>query len=110
MARVLDANSVFSGTEPKVSGELTRLQLMTALNWYSQNKDAKDSLKWENEDLNKKLKLKIPESNITSQSTTFGWICRIINNGGILPEENKNWLLHYHSIFNTQYIERDRVY
>jgi len=92
MARVLDANSVFSGTEPKVSGELTRLQLMTALNWYSQNKDAKDSLKWANEYLNKKLKLKIPESNIKSQSTTFGWICRIINNGGILPEENKNWL------------------
>jgi len=92
MARVLDANSLFSGTEPKVSGELSRLQLMIALNWYSQNKDAKDSLKWASDYLNKKLKLKIPEANIKNQTSTFGWICRIVNNGGILPEENKNWL------------------
>ena len=57
MARLLDANTLFSGSEPKVSGELARIDLMIALNWYSQNKDAKDSLKWASEYLNKKLKL-----------------------------------------------------
>jgi len=92
MARLLDANTLYSGAEPKIVGDLTRLQLMKALNWYSQNKDAKDSLKWASEYLNKKLKLKIPEANIKNQTSSFGWICRIVNNGGILPEENKNWL------------------
>ena len=46
MTRLLDANTLYSGAEPKIVGDLTRLQLMKALNWYSQNKDAKDSLKW----------------------------------------------------------------
>mgnify|MGYP003335779459 FL=1 len=92
MARLLDANSLFSGSEPKVSGELSRIDLIIALNWYSQNKDAKDSFKWASDYLNKKLKLKIPEANIKNQTTTFGWICRIVSNGGILPEENKSWL------------------
>jgi len=92
MARLLDANTLYAGGEPKIVGDLTRLQLMKALNWYSQNKDAKDSLKWASEYLNKKLKLKIPEVNIKNQSSAFGWICRIVNNGGILPEENKDWL------------------
>lgn len=92
MARLLDANSLFSGSEPKASGELSRIDLIIALNWYSQNKDAKDSFKWASDYLNKKLKLKIPEANIKNQTTTFGWICRIVSNGGILPEENKSWL------------------
>ena len=92
MTRLLDANTLYAGAEPKIVGDLTRLQLMKALNWYSQNKDAKDSLKWASEYLNKKLKLKIPEANIKNQSSAFGWICRIVNNGGILPEENKDWL------------------
>ena len=86
MTRLLDANRLYAGAEPKIVGVLTRLQLMKALNWYSQNKDAKDSLKWASEYLNKKLKLKIPETNIKNQSSAFGWICRIVNNGGILPE------------------------
>jgi hypothetical protein len=92
MTRMLDANMLFSGGEPKIVGDLTRLDLMKALNWYSQNKDAKDSLRWANEYVNKKLKLKIPEVNIKNQTSSFGWICRIVNNGGILPEENTNWL------------------
>ena len=92
MARLLDANSLFSGSEPKASGELSRIDLIIALNWYSQNKDAKDSFKWASDYLNKKLKLKIPEANIKNQTTTFGWICRIVSNGGVLPEENKSWL------------------
>ena len=92
MTRLLDANTIFSGGEPKIVGDLTRLDLMKALNWYSQNKDAKDALKWASEHVNKKLKLKIPEANIKNQASSFGWICRIVDNGGILPEENTNWL------------------
>ena len=92
MARVLDADTLYSGTEPKIVGDLTRLQLTKALNWYSQNKDAKDALKWASEYLNKKLKLKISEVNIKNQTSSFGWICRIVNNVGILPKENTNWL------------------
>ena len=59
MTRLLDANTLYAGAEPKIVGDLTRLQLMKALNWYSQNKDAKDSLKWASE---QKTQIKNPRS------------------------------------------------
>ena len=46
MARILDANVVFSGQEPKFSIELSKTQLILALNWYSQNRTSKDAEKY----------------------------------------------------------------
>jgi len=46
MARMLDANQKFAGSEPKFSTELTQLDLSKTLSWYAQNKDSKDSQKY----------------------------------------------------------------
>ena len=46
MARMIDANTIFSGQEPKFSAELSQLDLMRALSWYAQNKDNKASYKY----------------------------------------------------------------
>ena len=34
MARLIDANTLYAGQEPKYTKELTELELMKALNWY----------------------------------------------------------------------------
>ena len=86
MVRIQDTNF-----EPKFMSELSRMELLRTLNWYSQNKDAKDAYKWASDHLNKKLKLRISEESIKTQTTTFGWACRITDNGGSLPAENIAW-------------------
>jgi hypothetical protein len=86
MIRTIDTNF-----EPKFLSELSRVDLFLTLNWYAQNKDAKDAYKWASNYLNKKLKLKINEESIKSQTVTFGWACRITDNGGTLPLENIPW-------------------
>ena len=91
MARITDANMVYAGTEPKFSVELSQLDLIKTLSWYSQNKDNKDAQKWACDFLKKKYKLDV-SSVIKSQSPTFGFICRIISNGGSLSAKDQIWL------------------
>ncbi len=91
MARITDANMVYAGTEPKFSVELSQLDLIKTLSWYSQNKDNKDAQKWACDFLKKKHKLDV-SSVIKSQSPTFGFICRIISNGGSLSAKDQIWL------------------
>jgi len=91
MARVLDANAMFAGGEPKFTEEMTRIQLIESLNWYSSNRDYKDAIKYIGDYLNKKLKLKVPERIIKKQTTTFGWVCRLLYNGATLPQENQKY-------------------
>ena len=91
MARITDANMVYAGTEPKFSVELSQLDLIKTLSWYAQNKDTKDAQKWACDFLKKKHKLDV-SSVIKSQSPTFGFICRIISNGGSLSAKDQIWL------------------
>jgi|LakMenEpi03Aug12_release.lakeMendotaPanAssembly.Ray.scaffolds.fasta_scaffold00352_86 hypothetical protein len=90
MARILDANSVFAGNEPKFNGELTNLDLMKTLSWYAQNKVTKDSYKYASDYFKKKLKLNA-EDALDGKSPTFGFVCRILLNGGELPIQYRNW-------------------
>ena len=90
MARITDANMVYAGTEPKFSVELSQLDLIKTLSWYAQNKDNKDAQKWACDFLKKKHKLDV-SSVIKSQSPTFGFICRIISNGGSLSAKDQIW-------------------
>lgn len=83
MTRVLDSNLVFSGHEPKFTKQLTKLELIQSLNWYSQNKDNKTAYKYAIDYLKKKCKIDVTEVD-NSFPITFGWVCRIISNGGIL--------------------------
>lgn len=92
MARITDANLMMAGSEPKFTTELSQLDLMKTLSWYSQNKDQKDSQKWAAEYLKKKHKITSAADIIKSRSSTFGFLCRIILNGGQLTPKDMSWL------------------
>ena len=92
--RLTDANLVFAGTEPKFTVELSPLDLIKTLTWYTQNKASKDAEKYANDYFKKKLKLEAA-SVIKEKASTFGFICRIVSNGGILSTKDQEW-------FNTE--------
>jgi hypothetical protein len=90
MSRITDANMFFAGSEPRFSEEVTESQLTRALNWYSQNKDKKDAFKYANDYFKKKLKVEASHI-IKDKDPTFGFICRIVNNGAKLNLKNQSW-------------------
>jgi len=91
MARITDANILYAGSEPKFSAELSQLDLMKTLSWYAQNKDSKDAYKWACDFLKKKHKLDV-SSVFKNQSPTFGFVCRIVSNGGVLSTKDQLWI------------------
>ena len=91
MARITDANLAFAGQEPKFSVELTQADLMKTLSWYAQNKDKNDAFKYACDFLKKKHKLNA-SSIVKDKISTFGFICRIVANGGSLPIKDQIWL------------------
>lgn len=90
MPRVTDVNVLLYGYEPKCSGEMSKLDMMKTLTWYSQNKDSKDAFKYSCEFFKKKFKLDA-SSVLKNEPSTFGFVCRIVTNGGVLVEQNKTW-------------------
>ena len=90
MARMLDANQKFAGAEPKFNTELSQIDLSKALSWYAQNKDSKDSQKYAADYFKKKFKLSISDAT-KSKPPTFGFMCRIVSNGGILSTKDQAW-------------------
>lgn len=93
MARVTDPNLLFAGAEPKFSplGEITKSEMAQALNWYSQNKASKDAQKYALDYFKKKLKITNVDDAIKSTISTFGFVCRIVSNGGVLSEKDQKW-------------------
>lgn len=89
--RILDANLKFAGAEPKYNSELTKIDMIRALNWYNENKNDKDAYKYAHDYLKKNYKIEAMEQ-IKDMAPTFGWVCRIISNGGKLSEKEKTWL------------------
>ena len=90
MARILDANVVFSGHEPKFSIELSKTQLILALNWYTQNRTSKDAEKYVTDYFKKKLKKDI--GTIAKEcNSTFCYLSRIVYNGGMLSVKDQIW-------------------
>lgn len=91
MSRSLNANDIFAGSEPKIDGQLTKELFLRLLNWYSQNKDSKDSQKWAADYFKKKLKHPIVVSQLKKCPTNFGFICRMVSNGSILEAKDQLW-------------------
>lgn len=91
MSRITDANHFFAGSEPKFSIELSQIQFIQALNWYSQNRNKKDSEKYALDFFKKKFKIDA-SSALENEVSTFGFICRIVSNGAKLPEKYQTWL------------------
>ena len=90
MTRIIDSNVVMYGHEPKFDRELSKIELMATLNWYTQNKDTRDAVKYANDYFRKNYKLNI-ENVIKEYPTTFGFVCRILSNGGIINEKDITW-------------------
>lgn len=90
MKKALDVNAIFAGAEPKVSGLITQSDLTKMLSWYAQNRVAKDAIKYATDYFKKKLKLDVPDT-IKGQPSTFGFVCRIVANGGVLSDKNQEW-------------------
>jgi hypothetical protein len=91
MNRSIDIKAILSNNkEPKFTGELSQTQLTQALSWYAQNRDSKDATKYATEYFKKKLKIQAPDG-LKSQSSTFGFICRIVSLGGVLNDSNTRW-------------------
>lgn len=77
-------------TEPKFNRELTQLEIVQTLNWYSTNKDSKDSFKYSCEYFKKAHKIDA-SSVLKDELNTFGFVCRIVTNGGQLPIKQQIW-------------------
>jgi hypothetical protein len=90
MARMLDANQKFAGAEPKFTEQLSQIDLMKTLSWYAQNKDGKDAQKYASDYFKKKFKLNVSDV-LKTKSTTFGFLCRIVSNGGTLTGKDLLW-------------------
>ncbi len=91
MSKAIDVKAILSNNkEPKFSGELSQTQLTQTLSWYAQNRDNKDAIKYATEYFKKKLKIPAPDA-LKSQPSTFGFVCRIVSNGGLLNASNTTW-------------------
>lgn len=76
--------------EPKYEGSLNKLQLMKCLNWYHENKEDKDAVKYI-QDYCKKNKLP-GKLNTSKNFLTVAWLCRAEMNGNNLGTYGKNYL------------------
>lgn len=77
-----------TGGEPKFTEVISEGRMMAALNWYGQNRDSKQATKYV-ADYVKKNKLKVTADVIGRQNSTFGFLCRIKNNGGVFSEKHE---------------------
>ena len=81
-----------NGGEPKFTQltEISKIEMSQALTWYTQNRDNKFAYKAIS-DYVKKHKIKASAEAINSQSTTFGYVCRMLERGIILNDKHQVW-------------------
>ena len=81
-----DIEKQVHGGEPIFDGiVMSQLDMIKALNWYNQNRESKQSLKYIG-DYVKKYKLKVEDSTISQQHPTYGFLCRLKSNGAIFSD------------------------
>jgi hypothetical protein len=81
-----------TGAEPKFSQltTLSQLEMSKTLTWYTQNRDGKFAYKSIAEYV-KKHKLSVSQEAINNQTTTFGFICRMLDRGAHLTDKHQQW-------------------
>ena len=104
--RILDANEIFSGGEPKFTREITKEELTKVLNWYSQNRVQKDSHRYAYNFFKRKHNLDVDEQ-LKNVSSTFGFLCRIISNGATLDPKSSETFESFISDILSQKKEYD---
>jgi ribosomal protein L3 len=87
--------------EPRIDGVATSIQLVNAMNWYHQNMENKDAIKYI-QDYAKKNK--IAGRVDTSQSIlTLGWLCRLVTNGNQVGEQGEKFIkTHMKKVMEVQ--------
>lgn len=93
MAKVKRIRVPAKKVEPSFNSgvEITNDEMVKALDWYNKNFVKKDATKFATDYCNDVLDLNIKEKDVRKIVTTFGWLCRIQSNGGIITEQNKVW-------------------
>ena len=82
-----EIEKIMTGGEPKFTAEVvSETDMSQALNWYSQNRDTKQAIKYINDYL-KKNKIKVAADIVNRQVPTYGFICRMKINGAVLSEK-----------------------
>lgn len=81
-----------TGGEPKFSQvtTLSKIELSKTLTWYTQYRDNKFASKSISDYL-KKHNLKASSAAINKQSTTFGFVCRMLERGALLEDKQVTW-------------------
>ena len=80
-----------TGGEPKFPpGAVSDIEIAKALTWYTQNRDNKFADKAAT-DYFKNNNLKVSAAALSKQVLTFGFVCRLLNNGVILSEKQQKW-------------------
>ena len=78
-----------TGSEPNFSGKtMSKLNMVCSLNWYNQNRDSKFAIK-AIQDYLRKNKIKVDSDIVNKQISTFGFLCRLKNNGAIFSESDE---------------------
>lgn len=78
-----------TGGEPVApSGICTQTNVSVTLNWYSNNRDTKDSQKYIS-DYFKKNKLKLDTNKSDKLPNTLGWLCRMVSRGFAFDDATK---------------------
>lgn len=89
-------NQLLNKEEPTFTGlpELSKMELVLALNWYSQNKDKEVSHKYLTEYC-KVYHIKVAALQIQAQVPTLGFVCRMVMRGALLDVTSKIWLTNH---------------
>lgn len=90
MKKATDFKQLIANDEPKIQGEISTSDLIRSLNWYSQNKDTKDSYKYALAYFKKTHKID-PDESLKNAPSNFGFICRMITNGSELSGRHLIW-------------------
>ena len=78
-----------TGGEPVVKNkEMSEIDMMQALNWYSSNRESKDAEKYLLAFI-KKSKHKVSNRVVEMQPKTFGFLCRMKLNGAVFSEKQE---------------------
>ena len=84
-----ELEKVVTGGEPVTpSGVCTQSNISVTLNWYSNNRDTKDSQKYIT-DYFKKNKLKLDTNKSDKLPNTLGWLCRMVSRGFVFDDATK---------------------
>jgi hypothetical protein len=92
---VEEIETKITGSEPNFSEKtMSKLDMVYSLNWYSQNRDYKFAIK-SIQDYLRKNKIKVDNEVVNNQISTFGYLCRLKNNGAIFSESDETGFNNY---------------